>query len=565
MRRTTATVFAFLLLALGGSNSHAEEVIGEQFQIFNPSDYSIGVLIDDTTQIKREFATLQAFTAEGERNTGKVTSVQNCDSYGSKGCESDKYFTYKALIPYCFNATDYNCISDLIATGPDGVEHKATFVEEFPGKTKYSFVGDDSANLPSAGTNFIVSIPSLPHSQGDKYLVLSSMMGSKAGADSKFDLGRFNTSIFAVKMIDGKYTVDSSSTRASDYNNVGFRAGTGLPQDLTTGKLATCAQLTETQCALPYPLPLDVNFELTFRMKIPVIGWLHGRLDSAGASISRDTYGNEIIKISGKPVTVPIVYKTFPKSELPKVITDFYANDPNFEILGYRFGSTTGQISTIKILGQYDSNEFPAALAWYQAISDKAPYAATVWTARSIQDGGLGTNCLKDKTAFNGLVTTNSNMYVAEPPTFNKVDQTLDYKVASPHFLPDGSVFKGSYNLVINSELARCIYRFSNAPISATISIVSSDGSQQVATTVISERNGWLRLSAANFTFSEPTIKVKLTQNTSDPAPTVSPSTTTTSTKEAISKVSITCVKGKTIKKVSAVNPKCPTGYRKKA
>jgi hypothetical protein len=26
----------------------------------------------------------------------------------------------------------------------------------------------------------------------------------------------------------------------------------------------------------------------------------------------------------------------------------------------------------------------------------------------------------------------------------------------------------------------------------------------------------------------------------------------------------ITCVKGKTIKKVTAVNPKCPTGYKKK-
>ena len=29
-------------------------------------------------------------------------------------------------------------------------------------------------------------------------------------------------------------------------------------------------------------------------------------------------------------------------------------------------------------------------------------------------------------------------------------------------------------------------------------------------------------------------------------------------------KKSITCVKGKSTKKVSAVNPKCPTGYKKK-
>jgi hypothetical protein len=29
-------------------------------------------------------------------------------------------------------------------------------------------------------------------------------------------------------------------------------------------------------------------------------------------------------------------------------------------------------------------------------------------------------------------------------------------------------------------------------------------------------------------------------------------------------KTTITCVKGKTTKKVTAVNPKCPTGYKKK-
>lgn len=29
-------------------------------------------------------------------------------------------------------------------------------------------------------------------------------------------------------------------------------------------------------------------------------------------------------------------------------------------------------------------------------------------------------------------------------------------------------------------------------------------------------------------------------------------------------KTTISCVKGKTIKKVTAINPKCPTGYKKK-
>jgi hypothetical protein len=48
--------------------------------------------------------------------------------------------------------------------------------------------------------------------------------------------------------------------------------------------------------------------------------------------------------------------------------------------------------------------------------------------------------------------------------------------------LPDGKEFKGMYNLVIKSDVARCIYGFSAAPVKATISIVSSDGTAQVAT-----------------------------------------------------------------------------------
>ena len=33
---------------------------------------------------------------------------------------------------------------------------------------------------------------------------------------------------------------------------------------------------------------------------------------------------------------------------------------------------------------------------------------------------------------------------------------------------------------------------------------------------------------------------------------------------EATKKTSITCIKGKLVKKVTAVNPKCPAGYKKK-
>lgn len=115
----------------------------------------------------------------------------------------------------------------------------------------------------------------------------------------------------------------------------------------------------------------------------------------------------------------------------------------------------------------------------------------------------------------------------------------------------------------MRSEVARCVYGFSKAPIQASLSITSADGSPQIATTVMGERNGWLYLSAKNFEFSAPVIKAKLSQEA--PAPTASPTPSATATVVAKPKSTITCAKGKAKKKVTAISPKCPSGYKKVA
>ena len=132
--------------------------------------------------------------------------------------------------------------------------------------------------------------------------------------------------------------------------------------------------------------------------------------------------------------------------------------------------------------------------------------------------------------------------------------------------MPDGvTPVQGSYNLVMRSDAARCLYGFTDAPVKATISIVGA-GNSPVATVVTGEKNGWLSLSANGFTFSEKTLQVKLSQDAPAPVATPTPSATpTTSAKPvAAKKTAITCIKGKAIKKVAEVNPKCPSGYRKK-
>ena len=190
-------------------------------------------------------------------------------------------------------------------------------------------------------------------------------------------------------------------------------------------------------------------------------------------------------------------------------------------------------------------------LLWLPIAKDKAAAMPTQWRLGTMTDNGSGPvrECLDKEKTLAGVVTTNSTMYIDGPPVFE--GGMLDYKVASTHYEADGTtLFRGTYELIMSSTVARCIYKFTSAPISATVSITSENGEANTATTVINEKNGWLKLGAYGFTFSSPTVRVKLTQQTAKPV--------------VAKKTSITYVKGKNSKKVTAVNPKCPTGYKKK-
>ena len=97
-----------------------------------------------------------------------------------------------------------------------------------------------------------------------------------------------------------------------------------------------------------------------------------------------------------------------------------------------------------------------------------------------------------------------------------------------------------------------------------------ASGSQNIETVSIGQNGEWVYLAASGFTFSSPTLRVKLNQKV-EVAPAVTPTVTptvapTANASAAPSKptMSITCVKGKTTKKVSGTNPKCPAGFKKK-
>lgn len=515
-------------IALGGNFAQAADIPGEQFVLSNPptADRYTGVNLADDNAAKNTFSALEAFTANGTTRDASILTRQTCQKIGDKGCDAKKYFQYNAQLGMCDSTVTTDCVTKVFARDESGAEVEGTFVENFPGNTEFSYPGDPSIGLPAGTSPFVVDFPTHPHAGGSLYLVVLWLQGSRGFNEKQFDVEHFSTGIFAVSKVSGHYTMarpaDNEETRPD--HKLGGRQATagGFNTDPSLPRRSACVQTSLTECLLPWAMPLDTSFGFTVKLHEKVTGWLHGRIADAQSVITKAKDGDQLLTIAGKPTLVPGIYGWFKKDEYPTPLKNYYSKQDikqvNSNGLGWPKPGSEGQMgpdglpwSIMKEGFGYDEGGFAETLAWIAALGNKAQYAQTVWSAKSI--GNQYEQCMKGAEGLSGIVSTNSTMYIGNPPTFEKVSQSLDYKVVSPHFLPNGDEFKGSYDLVINSKVARCIYGFSSAPVSAKITILSANGSTQVATTTFTEKDGWMHLVARGFTFSSPTVRVKLSQS----------------------------------------------------
>ena len=496
-----------------------------------------------------------------ESDGSQVKAIHNCTSDTDPQCNKVDLWKYVATLNMCASATDSNCIEAVTAKDKDGNPLTTSVAQSFPGKRDQDYVGDISQDLPTGGQLPLIDIPGAPHTGGSLYLPEVRIQGIKdlKRGDPKFSVANINIGLYAVTIAHGNnYSVYRESDRVSDYVNRDWNAG-------MNGTQPGCIVNDATTCAQQQALPVDVKFGLKIRTSFPIPGWFHGRVAGPEIEMSSLPNGGTSLSLTANPVISPIVYVWKKKSDLPADLTSYIASLPKpLGGTGSGAGNPTlqagdpNQWSLLFDTTNFNQDSMNMFLHWLPVVGDKATADPTYWTFLAERETLNQTNCQSPTNTLAGIVSTNATQYLAGPPTWNPNDETLDYKVASAHFQASGDVFKGSYDLAINADLARCLYGFSKAPVKASVSIVSSDGTEQVATTVINETNNWIYLSAKGFTFSNPTVKVKLTQEKPVIAPAPQQATSTSSKKL----MTITCVKGKVSKTVAG--SKCPTGYKAK-
>jgi hypothetical protein len=516
---------------------------------FAPDIPLLGLLIEDGLEFGRS-----PNVVFGKGNLDSQETWLRCDDLDDKICTDAAGIIGYVNLTVCTDASSVACIADVWAVDSAGKKIPGKLVKSVPlDYGKFTFKENVAINMPDGtGQGALWQIPGVINSAGkDTYFVSSQFMlaqpEKKAGepiSARKIFLSELKTGISPVEEIPGQYKLiqprDNGTARAS-WVNWGDTGNWYLPDG------SRCVGTDVNVCEAVREFPAGYRFGVSLRMGTKLSGWYHGRLALPDVTIKNWKTGQEI-SVEAEPVRLPTLNFSVPNDEIPQKVRDIVFTDRYF-------GKSGDGIREARINdGSSSAVMVDLAAAFAPAYKDKATSTNTTWAFKAMNYGQNSSDVQKcsDNTGnVAGLVTTNALTYLPGPPTFDKESQSLTYKVASPHYEANGSLASGSYDLSMRSDIARCLYGFSSAPIKAEISITSDEGEKKVATTIVNEKNGWLYLSAKGFTFSSPTINVKLSQEK-----VVAP--------VASKKVTISCVKGKTTKKVTAVSPKCPAGYKKK-
>lgn len=440
-------------------------------------------------------------------NQSSEIGVTLVDSNGLSRNRISSGWWREIFLPMCASVTESDCIDSLSIYTEGSSPKAATFIEQAPGAT---YNAQPDIHLPRSGEAQLFS----SDAGGTKTKYSLKVIEKLYYSDANRNYGHTEFSIFLMPYIEDFQSSYSAGTEY-DYLRLAWQGNgvAGKPIDFKDG----------------------IRARVKVRLPIGAGGWFSGRVRDPLVSL-KTAGDSELLEIDALPARVPKVQGWIPADQATPLMKKLKMS------AGGNHGIEAGFDDSVEWINQLRP-----------FVSDKATSEETIWVIRSTF---VRNNCFPDQR-ISGFVTTNAMAYSWNPPKFR--DGFLDYQVAGMHYNADGSLSSGSYDLVLSSETARCLYQFTSAPISASISVLGENSeSRTVETSVVSERDGFLKLSVNGFGFSAPTIRVQLRQERVATSKAALSSSTPKQTKK-----SIKCLKGKTYKTVSAVSPRCPTGYKK--
>lgn len=431
------------------------------------------------------------------------------------------------IAPLCTADTQVGCISSVkYALGAS--EMKSALSLASPGQRAFAwgrctgatcddlaftstYPADTKSGLMESGLPLLFDFPEAQHSRGTQYWVNANLRGVVDQNNNVIYSG-VDFSVIATRIVTGKHNFDCWK----NFVETKARADIGY-----------------CNYAVNPPLDLKVQIKLRLGSRIKdMSGWFDGRLNSAVIDFGKAEPG--VVSVEGSPLVVPVAITN------PIPFGDPLNNtDPAIDAT--RSVGTLGITDSRNGMGMYDRMKSVIA---DKAYRENAVWRLTMWT----QDWGVS-RC-SNPSGVSGIMITNASAYDPGPPTWNTANRELQFRVAGNHLLSNSQLNSGYYNLLLDETVAKCLWGPAYVGAKATISVVEDSSTQEVATTVYQQKNGWVNFLAAGFHFSSPKINVGFEL----PA-------------QPVKKTTITCVSlknKKKIVKVTAIAPKCPAGFKKK-
>lgn len=503
-----ALVMAFTTVSIGQSVT-ASQAEDEQWSSPFASTVGLhGLELMEVSGSRSNVSLLTGRTAGGEKI---------CTSLNDASCAGD--VSFKAVLEPCSIAVPVDCIESVSAKDASGNAINATFDRFFPARGVNEYTGDSSQSIPSGRAPSLWNVSGLPHSNGSQYLVSVQVSGGRVGGNPTQIPREISASINPVSLFQTQCNVQFHGTCMDQFSDgtdngrsiVNF-SGVAFDQD---GQIRCVGWAENSMCALKHGFPIGMRAQITIKMSTAPSGWLHGRMLDPTASIDTAA-GITTMIIDAAPTKVPAVGGVSPWSSLPSSIQQWFTSNCPGSCGTRSPGSLSlpgAQRNAVSTPEAYKETSFSQLELWSDFLGDKASALPSYWSVRTLSNDEMNRapSCIKDGKGVTGIVSTNATLYSEGPPSFDAATKTLNYKVAALHFEKDGATkFLGRYDLLLRPDIASCLYGIDDLAVTSDVEVLSEAGQEQTATTSMTRSESWFKFSAAGYTHSAPTIKVKL-------------------------------------------------------
>jgi hypothetical protein len=438
------------------------------------------------------------------------------------------------VVQYCIESIAYRklgtetwvqgSVTDWKPAANDQILSSTVYTEA--GETQYrDFFIHPETKLPRGGYARVWNLPGATHGGGEKYVVSASVYYYK----------NINPSQVSQTLGVGIAPVNFTKSSPSGMNGWPFSYGDR------------------------YNFPKNIEYQLKVRVgefKDSVGSWFNGRILDPTLRIEGTT-----LTLAGLPTQI-LAARTGPiscenRALRAETMEKCLKRDPslsNPSVGTQRFNPSIENSTSPNSF--YPKGMFAHFEPLLKPVGFSSEWNGSTWGVR----GSGSCQIAPGKIA---IVSSNATLYSTFPPAWDQAEQTLAYRVGSLHLDHTGALHRGHFNLAVPRDFAQCLWGTNIANAKATVAVTNADGTPNVATAVLSQDDQMIYFKVAGFTFSTPQIKVKLQTSKEEATPTLSATPSPVAT-PVVKKISITCVKGKVMKKVKSVNPKCPNGYKKR-